>query len=393
MATHLAELNPSEGVAQIADRLVKLPFHARLGELTSEDFVAAAKAEAMATKDEEQLRRKAVELARALAATRELWVLQVEKELSGATQQVFENCGQSSEQAVAQLAQEKARCQSEKKAAMQEAVQLRIDAETAEVRALAAAEVEKRVAQMREEAHADRESRVAALSEEIAGRLAGLREPLMAAEEVFAKAQSLEGNTLSRELLALGDALVDGRPSHRQLCAVRAAGGSDGFVKRVLAKLPEEAFQDSASTRGRPSPSEPQLLRGFNDQIDSLVAVALAPPARSALGSMVSALLGRLFGCLYVARSPDEQPKGFVASPGSPTEAAQRNLEALAEARQLVGSGDLRGALFAVEGSLTGECRNRASAWIASARHALILQQAARALQAKASCCIAEELR
>jgi len=64
----------------------------------------------------------------------------------------------------------------------------------------------------------------------------------------------------------------------------------------------------------------------------------------------------------------------------------QRNLEALSLAHHHIVKGNLRAALQLLEDKLTGNCRERAADWMLQTRNALVLQQAARVVQAKVRC-------
>merc|ERR1712039_7975 len=98
----------------------------------------------------------------------------------------------------------------------------------------------------------------------------------------------------------------------------------------------------------------------------------------SAIGSEIA---GRLFGLLYVLKADT----GASNSSTSSDNVAEYNLATLSRAASHVERGDLRSAVVALE-ALQGECRSRATSWIADARHALLLQQGARAVVAKARC-------
>jgi len=64
----------------------------------------------------------------------------------------------------------------------------------------------------------------------------------------------------------------------------------------------------------------------------------------------------------------------------------QRNLEALSLAQRHIVNGNLRAAVQLLEDKLTGNCRERAADWMVQTRNALVLQQAARVVQAKVRC-------
>jgi len=112
------------------------------------------------------------------------------------------------------------------------------------------------------------------------------------------------------------------------------------------------------------------------------MAGAMAPPAGGFLSTLCAEFAGRLFGRLYVLKAAEAVK---TASGTSSTDVAQRNLAVLSKAVAHMEKGDVRNALIVLE-TLTGECRSRAASWIADARHALLLQQGARAVAAKARC-------
>merc|ERR1719468_372320 len=110
-------------------------------------------------------------------------------------------------------------------------------------------------------------------------------------------------------------------------------------------------------------------------------AAALTPPAGGLLSTVVGGAAGSLLANEYVLQAPE----GVPLPADSPSEVVRQNLTALSCAVRLVEAGDLRGALDSLD-SLTGQCREMASAWVVEARHALLLQQVVQAAQANTRC-------
>jgi len=216
-------------------------------------------------------------------------------------------------------------------------------------------------------------------SEDISHRVGNLVKPVDHLRELLQAGHTLQqrsqaSNALSTALLALEGALVEGRASGGELKALQRAGtAADGFVPRLLSCVPPETMVRSCA----PLPTEPHLCRRFCDQLNGFMASALAPSTENIVGR----LLGRVLGSMYVLRAAEASSSSLAPA----AVAAQQNLLVLQQAAVLVERGDVRGALATME-ALTGNCRARALSWIEDARHTLLVQQAARAVQARAHC-------
>lgn len=351
-------------------------------ELTVEDFAAAAAATAESM-EEGQLRERAAELAGAIMRGHFLHTRRVEDGLCVAEARLLTVCSDRMDEVLEHFFQEKEQSTSERKSALEEVARRRTQEAVGAGKAQVAGEEESKREALRAEAEREVDGRIHQSREDTQQRITALATPLGVLEEVTQSGRGLQqrsqaSNALSSALLALETALLGGRPSGVELAALQEAGGAaDGFVPQILAQVPAETMARSSA----PVPTEPQLQRSFQDQLGRLTAAALMPPPAGLLGSIGSKLVGRLLGSAYLLRAAEWNPD----SPESPTKAAQHNLVALSRAAALAEGGDLRATLEAL-GELTGECRVQAQAWAEDARHALLLRQAARAVQAKACC-------
>jgi hypothetical protein len=242
------------------------------------------------------------------------------------------------------------------------------------------AEAEKRKNKQREEVDAARDARIAHETQDFAQRYSGLQEPLDTVSRLIGQGMSLPqrsqaSSAITGALMALQGALIDGRESHAELQTLQSLGSSaDAFVAKLLHLLPSEVVESSK----KPVPTAFQLSRAFQDQLSGFAAAAFVLPVRGLSSEFLSRFTSRVFSFLYVLRVEE------VPAAGDPE--VRRNLEVLAKAAKFVEQGELREALALMEASLTGECRSRASGWMRDTRHALLLHQAAQALQAKARC-------
>lgn len=154
--------------------------------------------------------------------------------------------------------------------------------------------------------------------------------------------------------------------------ALRALQGeTSGFVATLLKDLQVEDAALSAI----------EIRRSFSSLLAQLAAVALAPPAESLLGRLVSRSLGNTLAKLYELSTFAAPPEAEVSEKSSDVE---RNLATLTLAAKRLEVNDFAGAVTALEG-LTGDCQRRAGSWLRSARQGLLWQQTFEALQAKAS--------
>lgn len=151
-------------------------------------------------------------------------------------------------------------------------------------------------------------------------------------------------------------------------------GEPSGFVATLLKDLQVEDAALNAL----------EIRRSFSSLLVQLAAVALAPPAESLLGRLVSRSLGQTLAKLYEVSSFPAPPEGDTVSPRAAGD-VERNLATLTLAAKRLEVNDFVGAVTALEG-LTGECQRRAGGWLRSARQSLLWQQTIEALQAKARC-------
>lgn len=257
----------------------------------------------------------------------------------------------------------------------------RADAAHDEATARELAELEVELQQQHEEAVAA--ATVAAMAEAeraVAAEDEKLRE---AAEAALQQVRQMNAyNSLSVAVLGLEDAITTGRSALPELEALRvAAGKADAYVEQLLVQLPESCAE--LCKRAAAVPTEPLLRQRLVSQLDDLAAVAFTPPG----GGLLGEVLGRVFRWCYVL-TPDAVP---LPAPGGAPQEVERNLTALScaalscAARETPGEVDaleLETALACLEGSLGGRCRERAAAWMAELRSALILRQTLWAVKA-----------
>lgn len=345
------------------------------------DYAAAA-AVAATGMSEELLRKQAAELASAILRNHAFHSREFEMELRKSEGKLLKGCSERVEETVSAFRQEMGRLDGQARSELAMALWARAEEEVLQ----GTAEVNVQAASRRQAwGEAAAEAMAEGVSRERAGaeqRLGELHAPLNAINELVQSGQSLQHRSqafqkLSKALLALEGAMVEGRAPARELQALREAGGEGSFVAQILGQLPK----DAVARMKEPVPSEPQLRRSFAEQLNDFKAAALTPPSEGIVGGLWAAAVGRLLGRLYSLKGPADSPK----SAGTPSEAARANLAALAKANQYLENGALLPALSSLE-ALTGGCRARAESWMAGARQALLLQQAARAVQAKARC-------
>jgi len=372
----LCQALASEG----AERLTELR---RAHGVDVRDFEQAAAISA-AGMDEAALREHVVELAGAILRNHSLHSRVLEQEMPGVQATLERTSMARMEAALAKFNKEHDAMESAQRTALEDAYRAKARQSEGEIQAASAAEAEVRRKAQHQEAMQAIGDKVVMEREAIDQRLAGVQTPVVALSELAKSGQSLQQRSLASQklasaLVALQAALGEGRPSEDKLLALREVDGQDvaPFLQRVLAKLPQETVERSSGA----VPTEPELRHSFQVQLHTFKAAALEPPAEGLAGRLLSGLAGGLLARLYALRAPE----GVPLVPGTPSEDARCNLNALSAATPLVQAGDLRGAVAALE-VLTGSCRDRTSAWIQEARHALLLQQAMRAVQAKAHC-------
>lgn len=367
-----------------ADRLADLHSSAGRGAgLKVEDFTEAA-AMAAFQMSEEQLRQQAAELARGLVRNHALHVREFKEELDEATAHLSELCAARQADVIARF-EEKANSEEEaKRAHLVETYRQHTQLACETARAHILDEAQARLAELREGASVATSAHLQQENEAFQAQVAALHEPLALLDQLISAGHGSEQRTqvsatLSVSLHSLSGALLAGTPAREGLSSLQDnRGPADGFVSRVMKMLPENTVLRSE----QPLPTESQLKRGFREQLGALTAAAFAPPVHGLASYLMSCFMGRLFGQLFVLRQAEES----IDFEGTPTEEVQRNLVALSHASNLVEKGDLQGAVLEMERRLRGACRARAEAWLSDARHSLLLQQAARAAQARARC-------
>jgi len=358
--------------------------------LSVEDFTAAAKISA-SDLNEAELRQRAAELARAIVVQHQLRADELQAELKLAEAELVQRAAVRMDEALERFKQVLDAEQHDREAALEEVFQRRSHEAVGEVVGQIFGEADVQLAKIRGEADVARQENVSAAREEFQRRFSALSEPVAAIDKLVIGGKSIEqrsqtGNKLSKALIKLQGALVAGRPAYQELAALQAAAEEIGtsssaeeFVSRLLSALPAETVEWS---RGGMH-SEPQLANSFRLQLGNFVAGAFALPAQGLVSGAISSFTSSIFGHYYVLGT---EPRGAPSAlQGAPKE-VQQNLEVLGKAAHLVELGNLRLALGAMEESLSGECRRRATAWMTDVRNALLLQQAARAAQAKVRC-------
>jgi len=352
--------------------------------VTVDDFAEAAKATA-AGMDEEQLRGQAALLVAAILRNHALHSEYLEQHLSGAQATLQERCLNRVEVSMAKFNRERDAAEAAKRMELEETFRKKTEASIEEVTAKVAKEGEAARDALHQEAMKVIGDRVLIERGAIEERLLSLGLPVEALNDLLRTGQSLQQRShastgLAAAMLSLQSAFKEGRPLEGDLRALRtASAGEDdsGFARRLVQRLPEATIARSASA----VPTEPQLQLSFNKQLHGFKAAALTPPSAGPFMDIASRLAGGALAHLYGLRTP----LCGAFEEGSATEAARRNLALLSRAVPLVEAGDLRGALTALEG-LTGACHASAKSWMEDARHALLLQQAMAAMQAKAQC-------
>lgn len=179
---------------------------------------------------------------------------------------------------------------------------------------------------------------------------------------------------LSTSLLRGAAALKEGQQDGRETLLQAAQNDSSGFVAKLLAALPEApAATNDLTVSG--------IRQSFDQQLPTLAAAALTPPAEGIFGRLVTASFGRVLAAAFDLR-PGAEPE---ATESDPSEGARQNLAKLALSARCLDAGDAAGALQTIE-ELTGDCGRVAQPWAQRMRQALLVQQTLRALCAKAEC-------
>jgi len=361
----------SEGTSVFADQR-------EAGGLTADDFSAAAEA-AGASMTEVQLCEQAAQLAASILRNHRSHVRELEGGLQTVKNRLTEACSMRVHEALGRFVSEKDGAASQQQVALEAEYQQHTDRTVEEANARVADQEQVQSDALRQNTEIVLARQLEEASEDISHRVGNLVKPVDHLRELLQAGHTLQqrsqaSNALSTALLALEGALVEGRASGGELKALQRAGtAADGFVPRLLSCVPPETMVRSCA----PLPTEPHLCRRFCDQLNGFMASALAPSTENIVGR----LLGRVLGSMYVLRAAEASSSSLAPA----AVAAQQNLLVLQQAAVLVERGDVRGALATME-ALTGNCRARALSWIEDARHTLLVQQAARAVQARARC-------
>jgi len=364
----------SEGVSGFADRR-------EAGGLTADDFSTAAEA-VSATMTEVQLCEQAAQLASSILRNHRSHVQELEVGLQAVENRLAEACSARVHEVMDRYVSEKDGVAAQRKAELEAAYQQHTDEKVEEVNARVAGEEQVQSDALNESAELALARQLEEVSEDTNHRVANLVRPVEQIGELLQAGQTLQqrsqaSNALSTATMALHGALVEGRASRSELMALQRAGSAvDRFVPHLLSCVPPDTLAQSYA----PLLTEPQLCRQFSDQLSGFTASALAPSTENFVGR----LLGRVFlvlGSMSVLRAVGESSSEHAPA----AKAAHKNLLVLQQAHSLMEHGDILGAMDTMQ-ALTGDCRARAHAWIEDARHTLLLQQAARAVQARACC-------
>jgi len=363
-----------------ADAVVALQ---KTHDLNVKDFAQAAETVA-AGMTEEQLRDQAVELAGVILRNHMLRSRELEEQLCGMKEEMFQRSVQRTEEVRAKFVKEREAVETRAQNELREVCQDVTAENCAETRQALKEVGEAERAKFRKETLDHIDARVAQERQHLQNMIDGLQEPLVTITDLATSSQSLQhrastSHSLAVALLELQGALADGRPIAAELKALRdvSKGEDVAFVAQLMDQLPAQTVDRSKS----PVPTEPQLKSIFWEQLDELKAAALAPPGSDLLTHVAAGATTNLLASSYSL----EADAGSPLPADSPSEVARRNLSALSRAAPLVEKGDLRGALKAME-ALTGSCQEAAAAWIDEAKHALLVQQLVRAAQAKVRC-------
>eukprot|EP00928_Gymnodinium_smaydae_P026143 TRINITY_DN20619_c0_g1_i3.p1 TRINITY_DN20619_c0_g1~~TRINITY_DN20619_c0_g1_i3.p1 ORF type:complete len:329 (+),score=61.35 TRINITY_DN20619_c0_g1_i3:233-1219(+) len=230
------------------------------------------------------------------------------------------------------------------------------------------------------------------------GKVNGLAPPLESLNALYSAGRSSDqishaSSVSSSTVISLDSALQDGHAlsSERTSACSRAVGDvaehPSRFVPKLLDLLPPETV-----ARGKtPLPTEAQLQHNFKQQMSGMSAAALTSAGTGLLGSVVAFGIGQVLGPLLCIKDAEGKLARFeeVVAPSRLPE-ARHNLRVLASTAVLVENGALADALSSLE-QLRGPCKAHAQLWVKEVRHALLLQQVARAAQAHARCLLATE--
>lgn len=247
---------------------------------------------------------------------------------------------------------------------------------------------EAQLAELHEEADMNLANQTALITNDMEDKVNVLQDPLQTLEQLREKkqtpvAQSQSSISVSSALVALQGALGEGREVYEELSVLREIGDDvDRFISEVLNFVPGEVVDWSHG----PVPTEPQLKEEFMRNFQVCITEAFKPTQFGFWSTVVGMTFAKLYnivdaGCATLdsfARVNEDRAVTSVH--------LQRNLEALSLAHHHIVNGNLPAALQLLEDKLTGNCRERAADWMLQTRNALVLQQAARVVQAKVRC-------
>jgi len=373
-------------------------------ESSSPEEFAAAAAAATVDMDETALKEQAAVLARAVAVHHSLEAREMKRALLAVEKDLRRHLEERATVALQGLSEGKATAVEEMTAATKDLASQRCSEAAANAREDVAEDLERGVARIRMQFEQQLSAGLRTQRQALDAQLAQLPEQAIASvESVWHEGLSPEKRVettsgLASALLSFREGSITAPQLGGGLEALRKAGAreglGDGFVARVAAQLSDETVRKSQEEQ----PTSQDLSQDFHKQLPEFVAAAFEPPGAGGAGGLAANIAGRCFALLYKLKTEQEEvakeeAMGFGGDayackvPEGDSEALrQQNLRTLARASGLVDRGELRGALEALEQSLGGQCRMRAERWMAEARHALMLQQAAQAVLARTLC-------
>jgi len=340
--------------------------------LTAEDVVAAER-DSSETLSEEKLKARVVELAMAIVTTHRHMTEKLGQEMVVTEQELQESSAQREELAHKNLNQEYDLVDQAKAAKLTEIYNARTEEAKAQLM---------KKSQDVTEVLLESERNVAALRDAVfvQDQALDLNSRLTSLDAPVDDIRSLDERGISYKQRAAATVVASAAAVASTHGAVPSDDltASDIFASRLLRALPEETAR-----RGKVQAVD-ELRKDFDSQLHGMVAAAFSLPYGGFLSWAMSTAVGRTFASIYIVR-------GGSASGGVPpgvgeNDVVRRNLGALSRAARHLERGELSGAVGELDAELTGLCRGRAAAWMQEARHALLVQQAARALQARARC-------
>lgn len=183
---------------------------------------------------------------------------------------------------------------------------------------------------------------------------------------------SHQAHKVALSVLALQNALQQGRPFQAELESLALGGQDEPIVRAALASLPQQ-LADSGLPTGR------ELSKRFNEVSRSVAQLSYLPPNSVGLLSLAA--------CKLAATLKIEDVDSHGGSPlGSGAAEGRTSSEALSAARSALSRGDLSSAAQLLEQSATGSAAAPVAAdWVAMARARASADQTLRLLQAHAT--------